>query len=182
MDYYIKEVTKDEAYDYLYVNTHSWDETYRGLIPDEFIDKILNELDKNVERLRNKYINNEVNIDEDKRFILYLDNEPVGMFSVCKARDEDYLNAGELASLYLLKKAQKKGLGKVMVEYAIEELRKMGYSDMIIGCLKGNPTNEFYKHMGGKLVKTTIRNIHGNDLDENVYYLNILKFDNTYNK
>ena len=53
---------------------------------------------------------------------------------------------------------------------------------MLIACLKGNPTNEFYKHMGGKLVKTTIRNIHGNDLDENVYYLNILKFDNTYNK
>lgn len=50
----------------------------------------------------------------------------------------------------------------------IEELKNMGYDKMLIGCLIGNPSNEFYKHMGGKLIKT--RTLEKLQLLENVYY------------
>ena len=39
---------------------------------------------------------------------------------------------------------------------------------MIIACLKGNLSNEFYKHIGGKFVKTRI--FEKLQLPENVYY------------
>jgi hypothetical protein len=32
----------------------------------------------------------------------------------------------------------------------------MGYTKMIIGCLNNNPSNNFYKHLGGKFIKTRI--------------------------
>lgn len=41
---------------------------------------------------------------------------------------------------------------------------------MIIGCLKKNPANEFYKHLGGKILDTyplTLPN--GEELIENLY-------------
>lgn len=44
----------------------------------------------------------------------------------------------------------------------------MGYDKMIIGCLVGNPSDDFYKHMGGKLIKTRI--FEKLQLPENVYY------------
>ena len=47
----------------------------------------------------------------------------------------------------------------------------MGFNKMIIGCLKGNLANEFYKHMGGKFIK--IRIFEKLQVPENVYY-----FDN----
>ena len=47
----------------------------------------------------------------------------------------------------------------------------MGYDKMIIGCLKENSANEFYKHMGGKFIKTRI--FEKLQMSENVYY-----FDN----
>ena len=47
----------------------------------------------------------------------------------------------------------------------------MNSNKMIIGCLAGNPTNEFYKHLGGKLVKTKM--FEKLNLPENYYY-----FDN----
>ena len=53
-----------------------------------------------------------------------------------------------------------------------EELKKMGYTKMVNGCLEGNPSNEFYKHMGGKLVKKipfVVKN-YGQELIENLYY------------
>ncbi len=33
------------------------------------------------------------------------------------------------------------------------ELKKLGCTKMIIGCLDGNPSNEYYKHIGGKFVE-----------------------------
>ena len=57
-----------------------------------------------------------------------------------------------------------------MFETAIKELKKMNCFDMIVYCIKENPTNEFYKHMGGKLIDSKPRNIGGKDLIENIYY------------
>ncbi len=57
-----------------------------------------------------------------------------------------------------------------MFNRAKEELKKMGFKDMIIYCLKDNPTTEFYIHMGGQFIYEKERNIGGNDLIENVYY------------
>ena len=39
---------------------------------------------------------------------------------------------------------------------------------MIIGCLVGNPSNAFYGHIGGKLIKQRI--FEKLQLPENVYY------------
>ena len=55
MNYIIKEIEKKDLYDYMYVFTHAWDETYRGIMANDFLDKIKNELDKNVEHLKNKF-------------------------------------------------------------------------------------------------------------------------------
>lgn len=48
MNYELKEIEKADLYDYMYVNTYAWDETYRGIIPDKFLDKIKEELNQNV--------------------------------------------------------------------------------------------------------------------------------------
>ncbi len=45
---------------------------------------------------------------------------------------------------------------------------------MIIGCLMENPSNEFYKHMRGKLVDTNpLTLLNGQELLENLYYYDI---------
>ena len=59
------------------------------------------------------------------------------------------------------------GYGRKLIETGIKELKIMGYDQMIIGCLQSNPSNEFYKHMGGKLIKTRI--FKKLKLPENVY-------------
>lgn len=39
---------------------------------------------------------------------------------------------------------------------------------MIIGCLEGNPSNNFYTHIGGKLIKKSV--FKELNLPENIYY------------
>lgn len=43
---------------------------------------------------------------------------------------------------------------------------------MVNGCLEGNPANEFYKHMGGILIKTIPFHIKNYEKEarENIYY------------
>lgn len=170
MNYNIKEITKNELYDYMYVNTYSWNETYRNIMSDDFLDKIINELDQNVERLKNKFDQTKINEPDYKRYILYIDKDPVGIVSICKSKDDKYPNCGEISSLYLLNKVKKKGYGRILFEKAKSELNKLNYKDMIISCLKDNPTNSFYIYMGGKLIYSKERFIGGKNLIENVYY------------
>ena len=173
MNYRIKIIEKEDLDDYMYVNTYAWRETYKGIIPDEFLDKIKNELSQNIKRLKDKFEQTKIDEPDYKRFILYVDDEPVGIFGICKSREEKYSSSGELCNIYLLNKIKRQGYGRLLFEKAKDELRNMNYADMIISCIKENPTNEFYKHMGGKLVGTKEKNIGGKDLIENIYY-----FDN----
>lgn len=170
MNYKIKEIEKEDLYDYMYVNTYSWNETYKGIIDEKFLEKIKNELEQNVERLKNEFDKTKIEEPDYKRFILYVDNEPVGAVAICKSRDEKYPNSGELCSLYLLNKIKKQGYGRILFEKAKEELKKQNFKDMIIYCIKENPTNEFYKYMGGKLIYSKPRNIGNTNLIENIYY------------
>lgn len=173
MIYSIKEIEKNDIYDYMFVNTYAWNETYRGIVADEFLDKIKNELKQNVERLEKEFDRTKIEEPDYKRFLLYVDEEPVGVVAICNSREEKYPNSGELCSLYLLNKAKKKGYGKILFEKAKQELKNMGFNDMIIYCLKDNPTKTFYEHLGGELVFEKVKNIGGKDLIENVYYYHI---------
>ena len=173
MIYSIKEIEKNDIYDYMFVNTYAWNETYRGIVADEFLDKIKNELKQNVERLEKEFDRTKIDEPDYKRFLLYVDEEPVGVVAICNSREEKYPNSGELCSLYLLNKAKKKGYGKILFEKAKQELKNMGFNDMIIYCLKDNPTKTFYEHLGGEFVFEKVKNIGGKDLIENVYYYHI---------
>ena len=55
-----------------------------------------------------------------------------------------------------------------MIEAGIKKLKSMNCDKMLIGCLVGNSTNEFYKHIGGKFIKQRI--FEKLQLPENVYY------------
>ena len=81
--------------------------------------------------------------------------------------DAQYNDCGELDALYLINDYKGQGYGRRLFAMAIKELKNMGFTKMIVGCLAANPTNEFYKHMGGKLIKQRV--FEKLKLPENVY-------------
>lgn len=54
------------------------------------------------------------------------------------------------------------------MDWFLEELKAIWVNQMIIACLKGNPSNQFYKHIGGEYVKGRI--YQRLKSPENVYY------------
>ena len=164
MNYKIRKIKKDDCKNISHVVTISWNETYKDIVPKWFLD----ELKKNEEERANQMF---VDFENNNYLVLEVNKEVVGFVWYGIAADEDYKNYGEIKALYIIKKYQGNGYGKELFKEAVKELKKMKFDKMIISCLKENPTNEFYKHMGGIYLKDG--EFKKLKLPENIYYFNI---------
>ena len=167
MNYVIEDMNQDNVEYYARVNALSWKQSYKGIVNDDFLELI------NTESEIQKTISNLIKglTDGSKRFLLKYNDEYVGILRVRETKYANYRQCGELGALYLLNSVKGKGLGKILFNKAINELKDMGYNQMIIGCLSENPSNDFYKHMGGNFVDTNPLTLpNGQELFENLYY------------
>ena len=163
MEYLIRRRTKDDCKSIAHVVTVGWNETYKGIVPDWFLE----ELKKNeLERAKKAY--DEFDINNNNQLVLEIDNQVVGFVNFGLSNDEEYKNCGEIFALYIIGKYKGNGFGRRLVEEARKELKTMGFDKMIIACLKGNPSNDFYKHIGGIYIKDGMYNRLS--LPENIYY------------
>ena len=166
MKYNIRKSVRDDSSKIAHVVTIAWNETYKGIVSNE----ILNNMYKNEkDRAQRAYDN--YNEEENNQYVLEVDDEVVGFINIGKSFTDGFDGCGELYALYIIGKYKGFGFGKMLVNKAKEELKKMGYDKMLIGCLDKNPSNEFYKHLGGKYVKTHI--FEKLNLDENLYLFDI---------
>ena len=163
MDYLIRKRRKEDCKDFAHVVTVAWNETYQGIVPDWFLLEL-----KNNEDARTKKAYNEFDENSNNQFVLVVDEEVVGFVNFGITDDEEYDHCGEIFALYIISKYKGYGFGRKLVEYAKNELKNMGCNKMIIACLKGNPSNEFYKHIGGVYVKDGV--YKRLQLPENIYY------------
>ena len=167
MRYLIRKRTKEDCKEIAHVVTVGWNETYKGIVPDWFLE----ELKKNEEERTKKSLN-EFDDKNNNQFVLEVDNKVVGFVNFGATNDEEYQNCGEIFALYIISEYKGNGYGRKLVEAAKIELKKFGYNKMIIACLKGNPANEFYKHIGGVYVKDGL--YKRLKLPENIYYYDII--------
>lgn len=139
-----------------------WNTTYKGIVDDEFLTGLFSSEKQSAERLKN-------NLDDQPyHYVLILENKIIGWIYFTLDSDK-YENSAEIHSLYILKEYQRNGYGKLLYNYAVENILKNKIKNVIIGCLKGNPSNEFYKHLGGKYI--------GNRLFREKYIENIYLFE-----
>ena len=166
MEYVIRKRKKEDCKEIAHVVTISWNETYKEIVPDWFLKELYNNEDERTDKSLNEFDEKNNNY-----LVLEIDKRVVGFVWYGKSSDQDFDNCGEIIALYILKEYQGYGLGRALVEHAREELKKLGFNKFIIACLKGNPSNEFYKHIGGKYIKDG--EFKRLSLKENIYYYEI---------
>ena len=89
-----------------------------------------------------------------------------GFVSSGKSDKPDFGIEGTLYTLYLLKEAQGRGVGRKLFEKARNNLALSGINRMYLWVFKDNPATEFYRHMGGKELTSQAVNIGGADSEE----------------
>ena len=163
MYYKIRKLKKEECYELAHFVAIVWNETYKGIVDDDFLDNLyVNEKERGDKHY------NRFNEEENHVFVLEMDKKIVGFINVGISEDKDFDNLGEIYALYIMKKYHGYGLSKVLIDAGIDELKSLGCDKMVIACLKDNPTNSFYQYIGGKFIKNKI--FEKLNLLENVYY------------
>lgn len=163
MEYIIRKKKREDCTTVAHIVTVAWNETYKGIVPDEFLDNLYK---NEKERATNSY--NNFNEKDNHQYVLEVENKVVGFVNVGLTNEIDDDNCGEIYAVYIINGYKGYGFGKKLIETGINELKEMGCDKMIIGCLVGNPSNKFYEHIGGKYIKQRI--FEKLQLTENVYY------------
>ena len=169
MEFIIRKAKEEDAKEIAYVNAYTWLTTYKGLMPDELLEERVKKIDDRVPKIINA-------IKTKDNFYVALDgNKVVGIMSYGKSRNQDYIDSGEIKSIYILKDYQGLGLGKSLFMTGTKELLNMGFNSMILNVLEGNDAFLFYQKYDGKKVSEKIDDFGGTILKENVMYFDNLE-------
>lgn len=167
MNYIIRKMRKEDCAAFNHVITVSWNEAYKGIVPNEFLEELKSNEKERTEKGLSIFDEKDVNT-----FILEIDGEVVGFSHYAAANQDKFPGCGEIRALYIINKYHKNGFGRKLVDESKKELKKLGFDKMIICCLKDNlPSNEFYKHIGGKFIREGV--YERLQLPENIYYYEI---------
>ncbi len=160
----IRKANIDDAPQIAYVNVESWITTYKGILPDEFLEGLRGKMDEMTERLHEK-----LECDNVKGVVCEENGNIVGFAMYGGERTDDLDYEGELYAIYFLEEYQHRGLGKELFKEVVSGLVEMGISSMIIWALEDNKACGFYEKMGGKKVNLKIIEIGGKELNEAGY-------------
>lgn len=117
-----------------YVHWKSWQETYEGLMPREYLENIT--LGKCI-KMAHKWPQNTL--------LLKVDGKSVGFACVGKSKDTD--GADEVIAIYLLSEYQGKKLGYALLKEAVSRLSDS--PKIVLWVLKGNDyAIRFYQKFG----------------------------------
>jgi len=144
------------------VNFTAWQETYRNIIHDSFINSL--NLETYVERWERILAGN-----AKSRFVLVAkstDGEIAGYCMGGRVQQPFKQFEGEIYALYLLKKYHGKGVGGRLFREAMLRLQQMNFNSACLFVLRNNPTIDFYRHFKPDFETTTTVQIDGKEYDD----------------
>ena len=148
-----------------------WPQTYAAILSESQINYML-DLMYSIPALTKQLT------DPEHAFILVYDEElPVGFASYSPHHNEQW----KLHKLYILPAMQGKGLGKLILDYIISDLRKRGINSLVLNVNRYNQASLFYKKLGFKIIEETDVPI-GNGYFMNDYIMEIKMEDTKSSK
>lgn len=131
-----------DAADIARVHVASWRAAYRGILPDDLLDR-LTVADR--EALWQQVLS-----DNRVRVAVVEENAAVhGFISVGPSRDTDAdKHTGEVSAIYLAPNAWRRGHGTLLMNHALQVARANGWSQLTVWVLRDNTNaRRFYEHM-----------------------------------
>lgn len=167
MEYIIREKELKDCEDWINVNISSWNDNLKGVVSNKLLERISSNKEERIKKELEEFK------QDDNHYVLEENNKIVGILKIKECDKKDFKGYGEVQILYLLSSAKGKGYGKALINAAFSKLKEKGFDKVIIGCLDGNPSNNFYKHLGGKIINQEDWNIFDECYKENIYLYKI---------
>ncbi len=143
----IRRATAADAPAIAAVHTHSWQWAYRGLLPDDFLDGLSGGLAERVVA-HERYLAKESS--GERTWVAECEGRVAGFATAGPSRDRDASpETGELWGIYLEPEAAGKGIGRALLDHAVDHMRSHRYREATLWVLEGNVrARAFYEKAG----------------------------------
>ena len=144
----IRDATLNDIREVAKLHVDSWNNTYKGIIAQDYLDNMKNNLEKRIERM-----NNEFNLR--KMIVATLNDEIVAFseFVLSNEFSKDLDIDCELCGLYVKNEYLKSGIGTKVFNYVRNLFIENNKKKMGLWCVKENENAiNFYKRKGGVVV------------------------------
>jgi GNAT superfamily N-acetyltransferase len=125
------------------VHIQSWQETYKGLVPQGYLDNLPSELVERIDMWKGILAN-----PQRWTWVAEGVNGIVGFVLFGPPRDPSREGFIELGAIYLLASEKGKGIGFSLLSAGFNKMRDLGYKKAYCWVLEGNPTIKFYNGSG----------------------------------
>jgi ribosomal protein S18 acetylase RimI-like enzyme len=158
----IRAATMEDASAIAHVHVESWRSTYAGIVPDAYLAG----LDETLRvKLWQEWLSGDTVVLVAER-----KGEVVGFAHAGKIREAVETADAELYSLYLLREAQGRGIGRGLLRVLAAVLRVQGFTSLALWVLERNRARGFYETCGGQLAASRVIEIGGARLMEVAYW------------
>ncbi len=147
-DLIIRAAKPDDAPDIAKLHIRSWQQAYRGIIHQSYLDHGLN-FDEREKKWRNNLA------DSRKGTFLIFDGDLLaGFATVGQSRDQKFSDYYELYAIYLCPDYFGKGVGGKLLRHVLVYTIKCGFNKMFVNVLSENRLGRsFYERMGAIYIK-----------------------------
>jgi ribosomal protein S18 acetylase RimI-like enzyme len=139
------------------VHVRSWQATYRGHFPQEFLDG----LDPKQRAAKWRRYLKESSDDRARLLVTEQNREIVGFANVGPCRDEQLTTAGEVRAIYLLPEYWDRGLGRELMAAGLDALTSAGFPEAILWVLAANDRARRFYDAGGWIADGAVKEDEG---------------------
>lgn len=163
----VRAATLDDVQGIARVHIDVWRSTYRGIVPDEYLDAL------SYERHVRGWTNQLAEAGEGK-LIVYVavdeSNQVVGFISGGPNRIDDPVYKGELYAIYILQSCQGQRIGRQLVLALMKSLLAKNIQPVMLWVFAQNTSaRRFYESIGGQLLRSNWFDINGVSIEEVAY-------------
>lgn len=165
----VREATIDDIPEVAKLHLESWNRTYKGMIDQDYLDNMKNNLDKRIERMKNEF-------SLRKMIVAVIDDEIVAFseFTLTNEFSNQLDIDCELCGLYVKNEYVGRGVGTVVFNYVVDIFKKNNKNKMGLWCLKDNINAiNFYENKGGKKTSTKTFGLAGKEYIEIAFQFNL---------
>ena len=161
----IRRAKVKDAGDIAYVRITGWRQSYKGLMPDELLDKL--DIEADTKRLREAFADKE---NKALRFVVEQAGKIIGMGACGKARKSEDDKRGEVYAIYLLDEVKGQGIGTQFMSEMTGVLAAKGFESLQVCVLESNtPARMFYEKLGGRLAGKGVFKFDGFEMADVTY-------------
>lgn len=149
------------------VHVDSWQTTYRGILPNDYIQKQSYKKRENSWK-KGLVLSTQENTDY---FVFVAENSAgkiIGFIDGGLFRNNS-IHKGEIYALYILDAYQRQGIGRKLVQKIAFQFNRLDLNSILVWVLADNPATKFYQALGGKQVAQKTVDLNGIKFEEIAY-------------